>query len=41
MDGGRADLEMTLHVGLGRGPAMDAGVGVDEGEVLALSVGKA
>ena len=27
---------MALHVGLGRGAAMDAGVGVDEGQVLAL-----
>ena len=39
--GRRADLEMALHVGLGRGTAMDAGVGVDEGQVLALPVGEA
>ena len=39
--GRRSDLEMALHVGLGRGAAMDAGVGVDEGQVLALPVGEA
>ena len=32
--GGRTDPEMALHVGLGRGTAMDAGVGVNEGQVL-------
>src|SRR4051794_32443108 len=32
--------EMALHVGLGRGTAMDAGVGVNEGQVLTLRVGE-
>ena len=36
MDGRRGDLEERLHVGLGGGPAVDRGVGVDEGQVLAL-----
>ena len=36
-----ADLEVALHVGLGRRTAMDARVGVDEGQVLALLVGEA
>jgi hypothetical protein len=39
--GRRSDLEMALHVGLGRRAAMDAGVGVDEGQVLALPVSEA
>ena len=39
--GRRRDLEMTLHVGLGRGAAMNAGVGIDEGQVLALPVSEA
>src|SRR3954462_2907974 len=38
--GRRADPEMALHVGLGRGTAMDAGVGVNEGQVLTLRVGE-
>src|SRR3954471_3514592 len=38
--GGWTDPEMTLHVGLGRGTAMDAGVGVNEGQVLTLRVGE-
>ena len=41
MHGRRADLEMALHIGLGGGPAMDARVGIDEGEVLALLIGEA
>jgi hypothetical protein len=32
---------MALHVGLGRGTAMDAGVGIDEGQLLTLPVSKA
>jgi hypothetical protein len=32
---------MALHVGFGRGAAMDARIGIDEGQVLALSVGEA
>ena len=40
MYGGRADPEMALHVGLGRRPALDARVGLDEGQVLALPIGQ-
>src|SRR3954463_15064112 len=36
-----ADPEMVLHVGLGRGMAVDAGVGIDERQVLTLPLGKA
>ena len=39
--GRRSDLEMALHVGFGRGTAMDAGVGINEGQVLALPVSEA
>jgi len=39
--GRRGDLEMALHVGLSRGAAMDAGVGINEGQVLALPVSEA
>ena len=39
--GRRAELEMALHVGLGRGTAVDAGIGVDEGQVLPLPLGEA
>ena len=38
VDAGRGDAEEALHVGLGWGPAVDEGVGVDEGEVLPLLV---
>ncbi len=41
MDGRRSDAEVTLHVGFGRGAAEDAGIGVDEGEVLTLPWGEA
>src|SRR5215210_356187 len=34
--GGRTDPEMALHVGLGRGTAMDAGVGVNEDPMGAI-----
>src|SRR4051794_26859918 len=40
MHGGRTDPEMVLHVALGRGTAMDAGVSIDEGQVLTLRVGE-
>ena len=33
---GRGDLEMALHVGLGRSASEDVVVGVDEGQILAL-----
>jgi hypothetical protein len=36
MDGGGSDGEEGLHVGLGRRPSVDRGVGVDKGQVLAL-----
>ena len=41
MHGRRSDLEMALHVGLSRRAAMNARVGIDEGQVLALPVGEA
>src|SRR4051812_15478874 len=40
MDRRGADAEVALQVGLGRRPAMDPRVGVDEGQVLALLVGE-
>jgi hypothetical protein len=36
--GRRTELEMVLHVCLGRGTAVDAGIGVDEGQDPCLSV---
>ena len=41
MNGGRADAEMALHVGLGGWPPEHMRVGVDEGQVLALPFGEA
>ena len=38
---GRGDLEMALHVGLGRRSSEYARIGVDEGQVLALLFGEA
>jgi len=40
VDGGRVDAEETLHVGLGGRAAVDQGIGVDEGQVLALKLGE-
>src|ERR1700759_707697 len=40
MYGGRGNSEIALHVGLGRRPAIDARIGIDEGEVLALLFGE-
>jgi hypothetical protein len=36
MDGGRGDAEEALQVGLGGWSGMDAGIGVDERQVLPL-----
>lgn len=36
MDRGRRDLEVSLQLGLGGWVTMDAAIGVDEGQVLAL-----
>ena len=36
MDGRRGDAETALDVGFGGRPEVDARVGVDEGEILAL-----
>jgi Homeodomain-like domain len=36
----RADLEMALHVALGRWPAVDPCVGIDEGQALTLPLGQ-
>jgi hypothetical protein len=41
MDGGRSDAEVFLDVGFGGRASVDAGVGIDEGEVLALLGGEA
>ena len=41
MDRRRGDAEVALHVGFGRRPAVQARIGVDEGQVLALLVGEA
>ncbi len=41
MNGWRGDLEVPLHVALGGWSAHDAGVGVNEGEVLPLLFGEA
>src|SRR3954464_3245946 len=38
--GGRTDPEMALHVALGRWPAVDPCVGIDEGQVLTLPLGE-
>jgi len=38
---GRRDLEMTLHVGLGRRAPEQPRIGIDEGQVLALLFGEA
>ena len=36
VDAWRCDFEVALHVGLSRGSFVDACVGVNEGEILAL-----
>ena len=36
----RADTKILLHVGFGRRPAVQAGVGVDERQILALLWGE-
>jgi hypothetical protein len=41
MDRRRADAEMALHIGFGGGTTKDAGISVDEGEILALLGGEA
>jgi hypothetical protein len=40
MDGRRAYAEVPLQIGFGRSAAEDTGIGVDEGEVLALLGGE-
>ena len=37
---GRADAEMTLHVGFGRSVPEHVRVGVDEGQILSLLFGE-
>ena len=34
-------MEVALHVGFGRWSSVDAGVGINEGEILALFFGEA
>ena len=41
MDGWWGDLEVPLHVGFSGRAAEDAGVGMDERQILALLVGEA
>ena len=41
VDGGCGDLEVPLHVGFGGWSSEDAGIGVDEGQVLPLGGGEA
>src|SRR3546814_20689701 len=41
VDRWRADAEVALPVCLGRRPAVDTGIGVDEGELLPLLFGEA
>ena len=41
MDRWRGDLEVALHVGFGGRSSVDAGVGVNEGEILFLLFGEA
>ncbi len=41
MDRRRADLEVALHVGFGRGAPEHVRIGVDEGQILALLFGEA
>ena len=36
VDGGRGDLEVALHVGLGGRASVHAGIGPYEGQILAL-----
>ena len=40
MDRWRRDLEVALHVGFGGWSPVDAGVGINEGEILALFFGE-
>jgi hypothetical protein len=40
MDRWRRDLEVALHVGFGGGASVDTGIGIDEGEILALFFGE-
>jgi hypothetical protein len=41
MDGRRGDVEVTLHVALGRRATVEQAVGPDEGEILSLLFGEA
>ena len=41
MDRGRADTEVALHVGFGRGLSEHPRIDVDEGQILALLFGEA
>ena len=41
VDRGRRDLEVSLQFGLGGWVTVDAAIGVDEGQVLALDAGEA
>ena len=41
MNGWRADAEVALQIGFGGRATEDAGIGMDEGEILALLGGEA
>jgi len=40
VDGWWSDAEVTLHIGFGWSAAEDAGIGMDEGKILALFCGE-
>ena len=40
MNARRGDPEEALHIGFGWGACVEGGVGVDEGEVLPLTLGE-
>jgi len=40
VNGRRSDSEEALHIGLGGWTSHDEGIGVDEGQILALLVGE-
>ena len=40
VDGWRSDAEVTLHIGFGWSAAEDAGIGMNEGQILALFRGE-
>ena len=41
VDRGRTDAEVALQIGFGGGPSEHVRVGIDEGQIVALLLGKA